>query len=120
MNEAKTEAVKAEKEPKIEQNGVTRPKAGTKTARVWEITDTLSIQGEAPAARKDVLEAAGKEGINQATAATQYGRWRKFYGLGKEVVAKPEAAEAEAAPSDVSVEEAEAAPSDVSVEEAAE
>lgn len=113
MSEAKTEAVKAEKEPKIEQNGVTRPKAGTKTARVWEITDTLSAQGGAPAARKDVLEAAGKEGINQATAATQYGRWRKFFGLGKEVVAKPEAEAAEA-------EAAEAAPSDVSVEEAAE
>jgi len=106
VSEAKTEAVKAEKEPKIEQNGVTRPKAGTKTARVWEITDTLSAQGGAPAARKDVLEAAGKEGINQATAATQYGRWRKFFGLGKEVVAKPEAEAAEAAPSDVSVEEA--------------
>ena len=103
--EAKTEAA-VEKAPKIEQNGVSRPKAGTKTARVWEITDALSAQGGAPAARKDVLEAAGKEGINQATAATQYGRWRKFFGLGKEVVAKPEAEAAEAAPSDVSVEEA--------------
>lgn len=79
------------------QNGVTRPKAGTKTGRIWEIADSLSQQAGAPVARKDVLAAATTEDINVATAATQYGRWRKYHGLGAEpkqaAPAAPEAAE---------------------------
>ena len=66
------------------QNGVTRPKAGTKTGRIWEIADSLSAREGAPVARKKVLEAAMAEDINAATAATQYGRWRKYHGLGAE------------------------------------
>lgn len=91
---AETTAEKPAKEPKIEQNGVTRPSAGTKTARVWEISDTLSAAAGKPAKRREVLVAAVEEEINVATAATQYGRWRKFFGLGKE--------EAEAAPATAS------------------
>src|SRR5690606_18417329 len=66
------------------QNGVTRPKPGTVSGRIWEITDSLSAQEGFPVARKKVLEAATAEGINAATAATQYGRWRKYHGLGAE------------------------------------
>lgn len=78
----------SEKEAKVkqpEQNGVVQPKSGTKTGRVWEIAEGLSEQAGAPAKRADVLAACAEEEINQATAATQYGRWRKFHGLGKEV-----------------------------------
>jgi hypothetical protein len=89
------------KPTKIEQNGVSRPNAGTKTARVWEIADSLSKSTGKPAARKDVLEAAEKEKINASTAATQYGQWRRFNGLGKEAPvaekAKPAAKEKPAA-----------------------
>lgn len=84
MTEAAQAETKPEKEPKIRANGVTRPKAGTKTARIWEIADAKSAEAGAPAKRKEVLDAATAEDINVATAATQYGRWRKFHGLGAE------------------------------------
>lgn len=61
------------------QNDVTRPAAGTKTGRVWEIFDKLS--GDQPAARSAVMEVATKEGIPEATVATQYQRLRTFYGI---------------------------------------
>jgi len=92
--EAKPEVVKMP-----EQNGVRRPKPGTATGRVWEIADELSKEQESPAARADVLKAFEGEGGNSATGATQYGRWRKFHGLGRN---KPKAAE-EGAPEDAPV-----------------
>lgn len=82
----------AKEKPVIErdaQNGVTRPKAGTQTGNVWAISDKLSTN-EAPAGRKEVLAEAIAKGINGSTAATQYGRWRKYHGLqgtGKAVAA---------------------------------
>lgn len=81
MSEYQTPAATATKDI---QNGVTRPKPGTISGRIWEITDSLSAQEGFPVARKKVLEAAMAEGINAATAATQYGRWRKYHGLGAE------------------------------------
>ena len=93
-----------EKAPKISQNGVIRPKAGTKTARVWEIADELSAAKGGPAKRADVITKGQGEELNIATAATQYGRWRKFHGL----KGSDEPTEAVAAPS--------AAAGDVSVE----
>lgn len=84
----KTEkAHKAEKPARIQQNGVTRPNQGTNTGTVWEIADTLSKETGKPATRKDVLDKAVDKGINVSTAATQYGQWRKFNGLGKEETA---------------------------------
>lgn len=98
-----TKEVKAPR-PKLEQkNGVSRPKTGTKTGRVWEIADTLSAAAGKPAARKDVIEKGLAESINQATIATQYGRWRQFHGLGREKKVAPPAV-AGAPTSDVTVE----------------
>lgn len=81
--EAETEGEdKQEQKPaQPEQNGVTRPKDGTKTGRVWEIADKLSEKAGEPAQRKDVINKCLEEDINASTAATQYGRWRKFHGL---------------------------------------
>lgn len=62
-------------------NGVTRPKAGTVTARVWEICDELSAIAGSPAERAKVINAGISEGINAATIATQHGKWRKYHGL---------------------------------------
>lgn len=105
MSETQTPAAE-EKAPKIQQNGVTRPKAGTKTARIWEISDAKSAEAGKPAKRKDVLDASSAEGINVATAATQYGRWRKFNGLkGSDEPTETGAAPAAPAASDVSTEE---------------
>lgn len=77
MSEAET----TEKPEKDSQNGVTRPKENTKTGKVWEIADSISEENERPAYRKEVLAAAEEASIHPATAATQYGRWRKYHGL---------------------------------------
>lgn len=87
-------APKPEKAPKIEQNDVVRPKAGTGTGKVWDIADQLSAQNGSPAGRKEVLDATTEAGINVSTAATQYGKWRKFHGLKREVAVAAPAAEA--------------------------
>ena len=63
------------------KNGITRPTAGTKTGRIWEIADAASQELKAPAGRKAVIAVAVAEEINPSTAATQYGRWRKYNGL---------------------------------------
>lgn len=81
------------------QNGIARPKPGTKTGRIWEIADELSAQLGHPVPRRKVLEVAINENMNPATAATQYGRWRKYHGLGAETEVTAEAEE------DVSVED---------------
>lgn len=86
------------KPPKDEQHGVTRPKVGTSTGAVWVIADDMSAAAGKPADRKDVLAAAIAGGLNASTAATQYGRWRKYHGLG----AEPKTVAAVAAASDVS------------------
>lgn len=86
----KVAKVAKEKVEKIQQNGVTRPKAGTATATVWEIAERLSNEAGAVAKRADVMKACEEAGINAATTATQYGKWRKFHGI----VAEPKAAKA--------------------------
>ena len=81
MPETEEVAKKAPVVEKDTQNGITRPKTGTKTGTVWEIADTLSQVAGSPAGRKRVLARADDVDINPATAATQYGRWRKYNGL---------------------------------------
>ena len=76
-----TTTEKPAKAAKIEQNGVSRPRAGTQTGRVWEIADELSNAAGEAAKRSDVVKTAEAEGINVSTVATQYGKWRKFHGL---------------------------------------
>jgi hypothetical protein len=79
-----TPDVKSTLVAKDERNGIVRPKPGTKTGRVWVLADELSKEAGAPAQRKDVIGCTTAEEINIATASTQYGRWRKYYGLGAE------------------------------------
>ena len=85
MAKKKEEGQKAEGEAtavvKVQQNGVTRPKDGTTTGRVWAIADEISSKKGEPADRKTVIEQVVAEGINASTGATQYGKWRKFHGL---------------------------------------
>lgn len=76
---------------KDKKNGIARPSPNTKTGLIWAIADSISSTLKAPADRKAVLAEAVKKKINPATAATQYGRWRKYNGLegrGVEVEAK--------------------------------
>ena len=73
-----------------EQNGVKRPKAGSKCARVWEICDGISASLSQPAPVDAVLTAAGAEGLHQTTTRCQYAHWKKFNGLtGRITVAVP-------------------------------
>lgn len=83
---------------KVAQNGVTRPKDGTTTGRVWAISDEISKKKGEPADRKTVIEQVVAEGINASTGATQYGKWRKFHGLVGEQAPGRAAKPAETAP----------------------
>lgn len=95
---------------KVQQNGVTRPKDGTTTGRVWAIADEISAKKGEPADRKTVIEQVVAEGINASTGATQYGKWRKFHGLVGEAspgrAAKPADAAPPAPPAPAAAEEA--------------
>lgn len=92
-------AEKAVKPAKLEQNGIIRPSADSQTGKVWSIADSISAANKAPAERKEVLAEAIKQGINDATAATQYGKWRKFFGIAvqKKIKQTPEEIAAEKA-----------------------
>lgn len=79
-------------------NGVTRPSPGTNTGKVWEIADSISEKEGRPATRAEVVEAGGKAGLNPATVTTQFGQWRRFYGIKKELVEKAAKAPKEAKP----------------------
>jgi hypothetical protein len=99
---------KAPKEPKVKveritQNDVTRPKDGSVTGKVWDIADAISKKKGEPATRAEVMEQAEKDGINEATVATQFQRWRTFFGVERKPAAPkpekaPKAAKAPAAP----------------------
>lgn len=95
---APTEGTATETKPaapaKIIQNGVTRPKAGTVVGQIWDVADSLSAKAGKPAERKDVLAACS--GLNAATVATQYGKWRKFHGLMGQLNKDEKAAEKQA------------------------
>ena len=95
---------------KIQQNGVTRPKDGTTTGRVWAISDEISAKKGEPADRKTVIEQVVAEGINASTGATQYGKWRKFHGLVGEASPGRAAKPADATPPAPPAPEAPAAP----------
>jgi membrane protein involved in colicin uptake len=87
-------------EPKVKvvmpsQNGITRPKDGTKTAQVWSIADSLSAAKGGPVAISELSPHTSAAGLNDATNRTQYARWKQFNGVFG-VVAKTPAAPAPA------------------------
>lgn len=60
---------------------VTRPAPGSKTGRIWDIADSILVDGQRPDAaelKAAVLALAVKEGTNAGTAATQFSAWRRF------------------------------------------
>lgn len=91
----KTKAAKAPKEPKPEvvkapkdaKNGVSRPATGV-TLLVWTTADNLSRDRKNDAGEPDpgpidraTLTKALEGKVQMGTVHTQYGRWRKYYGL---------------------------------------
>jgi hypothetical protein len=85
----KKEAVKKEAKPKVEkppvdkQNDITKPRADSACGQVWAFADAAAkaAGGREKVARKDVIATATGAGINPATSATQFGRWRQYHGL---------------------------------------
>lgn len=77
--EPKAEKVKAEPKAKDIKNGVNRPSTGV-TKLVWDTADSLSQAKEAPIERAPLVDAL-KGKVEVGTIHTQYGRWRKYYGL---------------------------------------
>lgn len=59
-----------------------RPKAGTLTGQVWEVADSLVVDGKAPE-RKQVREVCKAKGLNEATIDTQWSLWSKAFRAAK-------------------------------------
>ena len=58
-----------------------RPRAGTRTARVWEIADEITRQKGCLAARREVRERFVAEQGNGSTANTQYQYWKAHHAV---------------------------------------
>lgn len=71
----------APKPPKDMRNGITRPGAEGKCGKVWAIADAVSDKAGRPATRLEVVAACTQAGLEAATASTQFGRWRTYWGL---------------------------------------
>ncbi len=71
IEEVVEQADEAETKPK-KVIRINPPKEGTTSARIWELAKQY------PGDRKNIMEICASEGINSATAATQYGRYLKF------------------------------------------
>jgi hypothetical protein len=70
---------KAPRAPKDEANGVTRPSMGV-TKEVWDTADMLSKKLGTYVDRSTLTEVLNGK-VEIGTIHTQYGRWRKYYGL---------------------------------------
>lgn len=90
---SKKDSVKA-KQP--EKNGITQPKTGTTSAKIWAIAAKLS--GTATVEILKLLAACEKEGYNSATIKTQYARWKKFNGIKGRIANKAKVAPKKKAP----------------------
>jgi len=91
---AKAAAKEANKMP--EQNGVRRPKPGTKCGQVWELADAMSAEQGSPVAITDLLEHPQALEMNANNVRCEYAAWKKFYGITGRIES-PKAAEARAA-----------------------
>jgi hypothetical protein len=58
------------------------PSTGSVTAQVWAYCDGLAKAGT-KFTRKDVVEALVAQGVNRATASTQFQRWAKARGYSR-------------------------------------
>lgn len=56
-----------------------RPRAGTRTGRVWEVADEITRDRGRRASRREVMERMAAEDGNPATSNTQYQHWKTSY-----------------------------------------
>ena len=78
--EAEAKPAKAKRPPAVVQHGVTRPRAGGLCAAVWEITESLSADGNLPSIAQ-VKAAAAAQGLNPTNVSIEYYRCRQFHGV---------------------------------------
>jgi hypothetical protein len=65
------------RQPRAEGGPATRPQSGV-TLRVWDIADAIVAEVGTPKdLRAEIIAECTAQGINSATAATQYSRWFK-------------------------------------------
>ena len=63
-------------------NEQSRPSPKGATGQVWEIADEFFAKAAGSAIdRKGIIEACTARGINQATASTQFAKWKKSKGI---------------------------------------
>jgi len=77
-----TPSVKVKILPK--SNTSVRPKSGSTTGKVWDIADEMQkgdsgLGYDSKEFRNCVIDQCIKEGINKATAATQFSKWKKGF-----------------------------------------
>ena len=56
-----------------------RPRAGTRTGRVWEVADEITRDRGRRASRREVVERIAADGGNPSTANTQYQYWKTSF-----------------------------------------
>ncbi len=81
LQNKRAKAPKPPKPPREPAAPSARPKAGTTTAKVWDIADAAlkAVKGKVgdwKAFRNSVIALCGNEGINSSTASVQFGKWK--------------------------------------------
>ena len=80
--EAKKAAKEAEaNEPRLEQNGIKMPSAGTTCRQIWDLCNSLSTAKGGCISKSELFEGSKELEINPFTLATQHYRWSKFYNV---------------------------------------
>lgn len=83
-----TAVVKAS-QPKVQANGITRPKADTLCGRIWHAADQITVQQGRPATVAELGVHPALNGVNAHTKKTQYARWRAFNGVSGRIDTTP-------------------------------
>jgi len=87
MQPTKVVAPKQHRTKLLEQNGETKPGAGTIGARIWDEIDTLSTTLGRAASIAEVRTIAALQNDLPVNLTSIYARWRKFNGVSGRVVA---------------------------------
>jgi hypothetical protein len=74
---AAVEAPKPAPVPKNQRNGITRPKAGTICAGIWDVCESMKAVGQ-DTTFEEIKKALPK--VNDATIRTQRQRWKTYNG----------------------------------------
>jgi membrane protein involved in colicin uptake len=80
---AEKEEPKKEVTPSLKQNGITMPKEGSQSRKIWDICNKLSEVKGSVIERKKLMGSTDVTEFNSTTVSVQFGKWKTFYGLDK-------------------------------------